>query len=283
MCGGLGNQLFIYAMARRLSLKNVVPLKLDIISGFKKDCYRRKYLLKYFNIQAEMASPYESFETALGLIRRRVRITLSQLRKFNKKSYIIEEKKCFDPRILNLKISQKVYLQGLWQSEHYFKDIEHIIRQDLEIIRPHDFNTIKVAERMRDVNSISLHARSYHEVPREDGATTLSMDYYSKAVNIIARNIDNPHFFCFSDNPEWLRENLKLDFPITIVISCTSDEDFKTIEDFWLMSQCKHHIIANSTFSWWGAWLNNNPDKIVIAPGGGWNNRDLIPKSWITI
>jgi len=283
ICGGLGNQIFIYAMARRLSLKNNVPLKLDIISGFKKDRYQRKYLLKYFNVQGRTANPYESFVRGFGLVQRDIRKNLNKLQKFDKRTYIIEKNKCFDPKILTLEISQKVYLQGLWQSEYYFKDIENVIRHDLEITSPLSLSTIKMAERMRDVNSVSLHTRSYCEVPLKHGATTLGMDYYNKAVNIIARNVDNPHFFCFSDNPGWMKDNLKLDSPVTIVNSDNSEKETKGIEELWLMSQCQHHIIANSTFSWWGAWLNKSPNKLVIAPGGGWNNRDLIPNSWITI
>jgi len=283
MIGGLGNQLFIYAMGRRLALRNNIPLKLDIISGFKNDCYRRKYLLKYFNIQANIAKPYESFETGFGFIRRRIQVKLAQLNMFGNRFYILEKERCFDRRLLNLKINRKVYLQGLWQSEHYFRDIKDIIRKDLEIIRPHDFETIKLAEKMVNLNAVSLHVRSYSEVPKEHGATTLSIDYYQKATKMIAQNISNPHFFCFSDNQVWLKEKMKFEYPVTFVSINTKDEDIEAIEEFWLMSQCKHHIIANSTFSWWGAWLNNNRDKMVIAPDGKWNNRDLIPETWITI
>lgn len=284
ICGGLGNQVFIYAMARRLAFKNDVPLKLDIVSGFTNDRYCRKYLLKYFNIQSEIANPYESFGTRIGQIRRRVLMKLAQLRKFDNRPYIIEENRRFDPRILNLKIKQKVYLQGLWQSECYFKDVEHIIRQDLEIIKPHDFDTIKMAKRIQDINSISLHVRSYHEVPKKDGAIKLSIDYYMKALERIAQEVESPHFFCFSDNPDWVKQNFsRIEFPVTFVTHNISAGDDKAHEDLWLMRQCKHHIVANSSFSWWGAWLNKNPEKIVIAPKGEFYNQNYFPQAWIKL
>ena len=283
--GGLGNQLFIYAMARRLALKNDVALSLDIVSGFKNDGYRRKYLLDNFNIKANIATPYDSFEAGFGKLRRRFRMKVEQFQKLNNRSYIIEEKRSFEPRILNLEIRKIVYIDGLWQSERYFKDIEHIIRQDLELIcQPCDTGTLKMADKIQNVNSISLHGRSYCEVPAKDknGSPEVS-DYYSKAADLIAQHIDNPHFFCFSDNLEWLKKNLKIPFPLTYVSHNPTQEDDNTIKDFWLMTQCKHHIIAESTFSWWGAWLNKSPNKIIIAHRCAWQNPDYIPNSWITL
>lgn len=282
--GGLGNQLFIYAMARRLALKNDVALSLDIVSGFKNDGYRRKYLLHNFNIKADIATPYDSFEAGFGLLRRRVWIKAEQFRKLNNRFYIIEEKRSFEPRILTLEIRKIVYIDGLWQCEHYFKDIEHVIRQDFELIcQPRDTGILKMADKIQNVNAISLHWRSYCDVPPVDGSPALSVDYYSKAVDLIAQHIDNPHFFCFSDDIDWLRINLKIKFPLTFVNHNPAHEDDNTINDLWLMSQCKHHIIANSTFSWWGAWLNKSPNKIIIAPRCAWQNPDYIPNSWITL
>jgi len=283
MRGGLGNQLFIYAMARRLTLKNNAALSLDIVSGFKNDGYRRKYILGYFNIKADIATPYDSFKTGFGSLRRMARLCAEQFRKLDNRSYIIQEKRGFDPRFLNLNIRKKVYIDGLWQSERYFKDIEHIIRQDLEIIRPRDCNTLKMADKIQNANSISLHGRSYREVPLADRGPPFDMDYYSKAAYLIAQRVDNPHFFCFSDDLDWLRANLRIEFPLTYMSHDPTHDNDSTINDLWLMSQCKHHIIASSTFSWWGAWLSKNPNKIVIAPDGAWNNVDYIPNSWITL
>ena len=109
------------------------------------------------------------------------------------------------------------------------------------------------------------------------------MDYYNRAAHSIAQHVEEPHFFCFSDDLDWLKASLKIEFPLTYVSRSPMHEDDNTINDLWLMSQCKHHIIANSTFSWWGAWLNNNPDKIVIAPVCEWQNPDYIPNGWITL
>lgn len=280
--GGVGNQLFIYAIARHLALKNKVALNLDIVSGFNNDGYGRKYLLGNFNIKADIATPYDSFGSGFGLLRRRIQVKAQQFRKLKNLSYIVEEKRDFQSAILNLDIRKRVYIDGLWQSEHYFRDIEQILRKDLEFVCPQESDTIKMADRIQNVNSISLHGRSYHEVPQadEDGSGLVSMNYYSKAADFIAQRIDNPHFFCFSDDLDWLMANLNINYPLTYVRHSPMNEDDSTINDLWLMSQCKHHIIASSTFSWWGAWLNKNPDKIVIAPDGMWNNKDYIPDNW---
>ena len=122
--GGLGNQLFIYAATRRLALTNNVPLKLDIISGFKWDSdFKRKYLLHQFNIQAEIASQWDSFVSPCGRIRRNFLRRINKTVSFKNRFYITEESKEFDTRILQLKVRNRVYLEGYWQSEKYFKDI----------------------------------------------------------------------------------------------------------------------------------------------------------------
>jgi hypothetical protein len=284
LCGGLGNQLFIYAAARRLSLKNNVPLILDAVSGFSDDFYRRNYCLHHFNIKADFTN-YFICRKRFSWLEREIRRKLSTLRKIENRSYIIEEIEAFDSRIYNLQVKGTVYLDGYWQSEKYFKDIEDIIRQDLEIITEHDEDNIKIANEIKSLNAVCLHARRLHGVPNLPNAEpkksvpALPMEYYRKAIELIARRVSNPVFFCFGDYPQWLVENIKIDFPTFIIDNNKDDE--KNYEDLWLMRQCKHFILANSTFSWWGAWLSNNKNKIVIARQFG--NRDCIPNEWITI
>ena len=281
--GGLGNQLFIYAMARRLAVKNDIPLNLDIVSGFKNDGYRRRYLLYNFNIKAIVATSRGYINSIFDIIRLRICINSKQISNIYNRQYIIENDRSFDPGILNCDIRNFAYVDGLWQSEHYFKDIEDVIRTDLELITPRNSATIKAADKINNANAISLHWRSYSEVPPIDGSPALNVDYYKKAIEHITQKINNPHFFCFSDHPDWLKANLDIDFPLTYVSKNTGNEDEDVINDLYLMSQCKHHIIANSTFSWWGAWLNKNLDKIVVAPKCEWQNPDYIPNDWITI
>jgi hypothetical protein len=293
--GGLGNQLFIYAAARRLSLKNNVPLKLDITSGYERDYYQRTYRLNHFNIGAEIASPYQSFKGILGRVRRQILRIISRHRKFEHRVYLDEESREFDPRLLNLQVKGIIYLEGFFAREKYFKDIERIIRDDFQIVTRHDAENLALAGQIQSTNSVCLHVRRLHGLPSKTEAksnpsiSSLSRDYYKKGIEIIARKIAEPVFYCFGDYPQWFVDNIKIDYPITII---NHNKDEKDYEDLWLMSLCKHFIIANSTFSWWGAWLSNYHDKIVIVPdatcyanlsGASIFKRDVIPTGWLAI
>jgi len=293
--GGLGNQLFIYAAARRLSLKNNVPLKLDIISGFQRDYYQRSYRLHHFNIKGEVASRYQSFDGIFGRVRREILKKLAKFSELEKRRYIKEEFPEFDIRLLNLRFKGVIYLDGLWQSKKYFKDIEEIIRDDLKIVTRHDSQALALAEKIQSSNSVGIHVRRLREFPCEGEAKpnpsspALSVDYYKRGIEIIAGKVPDPVFYCFGDYPQWFPENIKMDFPLVVI---NHHKDEKDYEDLWLMSLCKHFIIANSTFSWWGAWLSDHHDKIIITPGGDNDctipgmeifSRDAIPSGWLKI
>lgn len=292
MIGGIGNQLFIYAAARRLALKNSVGLKLDITSGYKNDFYARKFSLSNFNIKAEIASEFESYGSCFGRVRKGISRTIAKTQPFEKRNYIVEEDSHhFDERLLNLKIDRKVYMEGYWQSEKYFKDVESVIRDDLKIIAECSAKSKEFAQVISRCNAVSLHARRLHGVGNikagtpKDSVVSLGIEYYKKAIKSIAEKVDNPHFFCFSDFPGWLEGNLNIDYPMTFITHNWGDEqdhEAKSYEDLWLMSQCKHHILANSSFSWWGAWLSRNQEKIVICPDPEkWNlNKDFVSEGW---
>jgi hypothetical protein len=269
--GGLGNQLFIYAAARRLSHVNGVPLSIDISSGFRNDFYQHKNYLHHFNIKAQIASPKESYEFIGGEIIQTFKRNIDKIvLPFSKRRFLAQERDDFDERLLDYKVRGVVYLEGYWQDEQYFKDIEDILREDLEIVTPHDSKNVELAEEIANCNSICLHARRIYGLPSGENAgpemklPALPVSYYQEAVEFIAKRVSDPHFFCFADFPEWFQENLKIDFPTSYIIRNKGDE--KNFEDLWLMSKCKHFIVANSTFSWWGAWLCSDKEKIVIAP-----------------
>jgi hypothetical protein len=293
--GGLGNQLFMYAAARRLSLKNNVPLLLDVTSGFQNDYFLRNYRLNHFNIKAETASPYQSFNGILGRVRRQILRMISKCYKFDHRLYLDEKSRQFDVRLLNLEVNGIIFLEGYWASEKYFKDIEGSIRDDLRIVAKHDAENLAMAEKIQSTNSVCLHVRRLRGLPSTTDAKSdpsipsLDIDYYKKGIEIIAGKISEPVFYCFGDHPQWFIDNIKIDYPITVIDYNKYEKDY---EDLWLMSLCKHFIIANSTFSWWGAWLSNHNDKIVIVPDAniyhnisGINifNRDNIPSGWLTI
>jgi hypothetical protein len=264
--GGLGNQMFIYAAARCLAIRNGVPLSLDVRSGFVRDAYRRSYQLSRFNIMAQEANAWDSFSGPLGLLRRKALRAINRNILATRPNYI-REAASFEESLLSLKVSGKTYLEGYWQDERYFEPCAEQLRRDFTLVEPVSAETGEIARQMQDCDSVSLHARRYDSVsdPRLAlAAPSLAADYYLAAMDETAATLDKPHFFCFSDQPEWFRNNMKTRYPMTFVTH--NQQRCNDHEDLWLMGQCAHHIIANSTFSWWGAWLGSNPAKMIIAP-----------------
>lgn len=286
LIGGLGNQLFQYATARRLAHLHDVPLKIDT-SGFI-DYTLHKYSLHPFNIIEDIASAYD-----LYLIKKPYRKRLNQPFKFlkyailrkNQITPIIDQTMGFYPEILSL--PDNVYLDGYWQSEKYFKDIDQIIRTDFSIKRLPDKLNIKIGEQIADSESVSIHIRrgDYVNNPQTNQIHGVcSLEYYQKAISEMLMRIDRPKFYVFSDAPAWAKANISVESPIVFL---THNDASKNYEDLRLMSMCNHHIIANSSFSWWGAWLSKNSEKIVVAPKKWFASEplnvlteDLIPSSW---
>ena len=288
--GGLGNQMFQYALARRLSLQHDVSLKLDI-SQF--ETYKlRRYSLNVFNIIEDFAT-----ENDIARIKGKgfvsSRRPIEKLLPYYKRSCVYEKFSRFDPNIL--KSPKNLYLAGHWQSERYFKEIEDIIRREFTMRFKPDANNERMIMLIKSANAVSLHIRRADYVTK--AATnqfhgTCSITYYQQAVETITRKVSSPHFFVFSDDILWAKENLTLKYPTEFISYNNNTKDF---EDLRLMTNCNHHIIANSTFSWWGAWLSSNPNKIVIAPKKWFNNTsimefdvdkdaiDLIPEDWIRV
>ena len=287
--GGLGNQLFCYAAARRLALVNSAELVIDNISGFAFDvAYHRQYQLDHFNISSRKASTAERLEP-FSRARRFLKRQLNQCFPFELRAYIQQNGNNFDPRLLNVKPHGEVYLEGYWQSEGYFKDVEASIRDDLQIISPTNIDNMDTAERMRNHLSIAVHVR-FFDNPHEASIHNASDDYYARAVSTMEMIIPNAHYFIFSDRPDDARVRIPLpDDRVTCLSHNQGDEN--AYADLWLMTQCQHFIIANSTFSWWGAWLAKHAGKQVIAPGeqpalegvGGWGFDGLLPKEWIVL
>jgi len=287
LTGGLGNQMFQYAIGRHLSCMHKVPLKLDI-SGFREYTLRT-YRLSHFAIPEDFASDFDienvKFHNHTGLLRALDSLT-SRFQPYNLKNVYKEPFFPYDPNILKCK--NHVYLEGYWQTEKYFKEIEEIIRRDFTIVDEPDLRNKTMAEQIRKSESVSIHIRrgDYVTNPTTNAYHgTCSEDYYKKAIQIIKNHIHQPQFFIFSDDPTWVREHLDTGYPTVFVDFNGPDKDY---EDLRLMSLCQHHIIANSSFSWWGAWLCRNIEKIVIAPKKWFNKpdintKDLIPDTWIQL
>ncbi len=286
--GGLGNQLFCYAAAKALAEKTKMPLYVDLYSGFQKDFYKREPALTHFNVPIKRAGTLGSFKfpfsTKLITLLRKLSIKHPFIKRFY---YFESDFSKVDTAFFSIQTKPFVYLDGYWQSEKYFEDIKEILKKEFVLTTPHSDENKTWAEKIKNENAVVVHARRLHGVPNEKNAKprsdirSLSLDYYSKSMDLIASKVENPHFYCFSDYPEWFKDNLKTSYNVTFVTHNQYGEN-TTYEDFWLMSLCKHFIISNSTFSWWAAWLAENTEKIVIAPPLDiWENKEIVPKDWI--
>lgn len=284
LIGGLGNQLFQYAAARALALRRGAQVKLDL-TAFESYGLRR-YELASYPIAAGIATAEElqaigKEQPASGLLARLVgQLKASRLHHYREPSYN------FDPRLAEQPLP--LLMDGYWQSERYFLDFAGVLRAELTPQEPLEAVNAELAERIRATTAVSLHVRRGDYV--SDAHTNAyhgvcSLDYYRAAVAHIRERVPEAQLFVFSDDHDWTRDNLKLDLPTSYVTANSADKGFR---DLQLMSMCKHHIIANSSFSWWGAWLNPSPDKIVAAPKrwfakGGNDTRDLLPPAWVQL
>jgi hypothetical protein len=284
--GGLGNQMFQYAAGRCLAYSLNTGLKLDI-SPFRNDPLRG-YELSAFSITENIASGADMNQVRRPLpwmIRHPAQALKSIIRQNNPVRYVKENQFHFDPEIPVL--PDNVYLEGYWQSEKYFKKIEPLIRQEFRLRVAPGALVQESAGRIRDGNAVSIHIRrgDFLSNPATNATHGVcSVDYYQRAVEKIVSLVDDARFWIFSDDPGWVTENITLNHPAC----CVSDHHFNNYEDLYLMSCCRHHIIANSSFSWWGAYLGSYSGKMVIAPKN-WFKRtdisttDLLPDSWIQL
>jgi hypothetical protein len=286
--GGLGNQLFAYAAARRLALVNEAELVLDHVTGFAHDRYNRHYQLYHFSIPCRKASAMERLQPFPHL-QRKLLLLINRHRPFESRSYLKQEGIDFDTRLLTLRSRPNLYIEGYWQSEGYFKDVEQQIRQDLRIHPPTDSTNLAMAEQIRQHVAVAVHVRFFDDPIANTGSigNNAPDGYYQRALSASESRIPGAHYYLFSDRPDAAQALIPLpDDRVTLVHHNVGDKN--AYADLWLMSQCQHFIIANSTFSWWGAWLANNINKTVIAPGieirngsASWGFKGLIPNGWI--
>ena len=261
--GGLGNQLFCYAVARRMALVNNTELVIDDVSGFAyDDVYQRHYQLDHFNIPCRKATAAERLEP-FARVRRYLKRRSNLKIPFAQRNYLTQESIDFDPRVLDFKPHGTVYLEGCWQSEVYFKDVDTILRKELQITPPTDSVNLAMAEHIIGCTAVMVHVR-FFDGPHATSINNAPVDYYSLAIETMEHQIPTAHYFIFSDKPDAARAKIPLpDDRITLVDFNQGDEN--AYADLWLMTQCKHFIIANSTFSWWGAWLAEQAETIIIS------------------
>src|SRR2546422_912645 len=266
LMGGLGNQMFQYAAARRVALSNNVPLKLDI-SWFARSP-DRAYALRALSIEEAFASPDDLRQLAGPSARGLGRLVFRLRRRFkigHRWTWIQERRLSrFDRRLPAA--TSPVYLDGYWQSERYFGDIADTIRRDFTIAAPADGRSREIADQIVATESVSVHVRrgDYVSDPRKSGARSVcTPDYYRRCVTRIAERLALPPLFLFSDAPRWVPATLQFDPPPPLVSRVPAPPEH---EDLRLMGAGRHHTTANSSFSWGGAWLNPSCDKLVLAP-----------------
>ena len=278
--GGLGNQLFQYAIGRYLSVKNNDTLTLDnsFLNITNATGYTlRNYELDIFPITPRILNKEKYFGSS---ITSRIRTPLSGIRYINEPSFK------FIPEVSNWK--GDVYLEGYWQSEKYFCKIANIIRDDLKFSPVLNEDNSKVALQINSCNSVSIHIRRTDYIGRDGAATyhyVCPITYYLNAIEWIVKLFPDAVFFIFSDDISWVRNNLQIGYPHYFINQNYGKQSYV---DMQLMSMCKHHIIANSSFSWWGAWLNKYEQKKVIAPERWFtdpdiDDSDIIPESWLKL
>ena len=277
--GGLGNQMFQYAAGRRLALQLGTELKLDATAYMAGA--NRHYSLTHFRVAAEVATP-RKIDYWLG--RGNVLARLS-VRFFQRKSIqqVTEQNFRFDPEVLTL--PDNVYLDGYWQDERYFADASDQIRKDLSFHEPLRGRNAELATRIGSCTAVALHVRrgDYVDNPSTNAwHGVCSTTFYRNSIERINADCDDPVFFVFSDDLAWARRNLPL--PCNAVFVAGNDATQAAL-DLHLMTLCRHHIIANSSFSWWGAWLAKHPDQIVLAPKHWYRNlepgdRNPAPSQW---
>lgn len=278
--GGLGNQMFQYAFYK--SLCKIYPdTKLDILSF---EDYRLHNGYELEKIFINLNSVYANANEIRKLADNHHGSTAHIRKKFFgiKKTHYLEKFLGYNNVCLD-KLKNR-YFEGYWQSEKYFSHIEGVIRQEFRFTPFDEKMNINISKEINLTNSISVHVRRGDYVNHPLYSNICTELYYEKAINLMLKRVDHPHFFVFSDDISWCIDNLKLTDRVTYINWNNKEKSYR---DMQLMSLCKHNIIANSSFSWWGAWLNTNTDKIVIAPSRVINSNhdivDFVPDQWLKI
>lgn len=281
---GLGNQLFRYAYARAL-IERGYEVKLDIGHDFDKLCPVpinndiRKISLCDFNISIDTidVNDYGKYNYLLGCRwKDRVIKTLTAYGLYKYKLYEEKEQHYVNESYY---ISDNVYAKGWFQSERYFQNIRSILLKELSL-KKEPFINDKLSQLIENNNSVCIHVRRGDYVKLNHA---LNKYYYYKAIEIISQEVQEPVFVVFSDNIEWAKRNIKSEHPI---IFSSDFGEFTDSEELIIMSRFKNIIISNSTYSWWSAWLNDNKDKIVIAPNNySWfeGQFGIVAKGWTVI
>jgi len=272
--GGIGNQLFQYYFGRKIADLNNTSLKLDI-SGFESYSWH-KFELNKFNLKYNIAS-IEDVEILLqdNFIAKGVQKFLP----YYKRKFVKQRVDFYDSNLL--KIKDNSYLEGYWQCDKYFLKMREKILSEMTLNPKFENEQFKDLKKgILKNNSISLHVRRGNYLDLK--VPVCSIEYYESALNLISKFIEDFKVYIFTNDMQWCRDNFSGKYNVKII---SGQENIYDYHELILMSLCKHNIISNSTFSWWGGWLNNSPNKKIIFPkiAKEMLNKDLFLKEWIEL
>ena len=287
---GIGNQLFMYANAYSLSKSYNYQLFIDNTSGyFKKKDQLRTYELNNFLLEENLATSDLKFDTHSKNLKRKILIKLDKFR--NYRSFILEKKdankKTFFTKINLDNYSNKLFLEGHFESEKYFYEYKDDLKKIFKVKNNLLENNNLYMNDIKNNNSVSICIRQnrYSEGRLKNNDKSLkftkdTIDYIHRAITYIKKKIDNPMFFVWSNDFKNLREHFNEREYVFVENSIN-----KSLNDFHLFNFSKHFIVGPTSFHWWGAWLNNNPNKICLRPKNinPSNNNDFWPNEWISI
>jgi hypothetical protein len=283
--GGLGNQMFQYAAAKSLSRMVSTSLRVDVSDYMLSPGHNGFELNDVFKCDLRICTQEEirSLLGWRGLPCVKKRLKMKKYAMLRGKSFVVEPHFHFWKNFFDSK--DQIYMCGFWQSEKYFSHIAEEIRNDFEFKEELSMINYEIANSMENSKSVSIHIRRGDYISNRYNYLfhgTCSLEYYNKAIQYIADNVEDPFFYIFSDDMAWVRTALRVRFPCLYV---DHNPGGQSHNDMRLMSLCRHHITANSSFSWWGAWLGRNGRKIVVAPERWFRDEsmrtdDLCPASW---
>lgn len=280
--GGIGNQMFQYAFKKKIDQMTGTNNQIDVRFYSDHSAHNGYELQSVFGIKdneynGSLIPPSEKHKY------------YSRLCYYLNKRMIVASKYMIEVMInysdaYKSAMAEDYYFDGYWQSQDYFQDIEDEIRNTFVFPGFDEDKNIEICKTAREKNCVSLHVRRGDFLKASKFVALGSGSYYDRAVSLIKSKVDDPVFIVMSDDIEWCREHFNEEKMIFVDWNSGS----KSYRDMQIMSICKHNIVANSSFSWWGAWLNNNPEKIVIAPSRFYtdNKRDeshILPAEWTKI
>jgi hypothetical protein len=293
LVGGLGNQLFQYAFGRAISIRNKQPLIFDLawfdqVKDEKDEITTvREYALAPFELPVKTQCIGLPKPKTNGVVARIIRRCIRVLPRCHAGHRIYSERGFgFDADALVQ--NGAIWYDGYWQSYKYFAEIEATLIKDLSQRDKLSKRSQEMLSKIAGCDAICLHIRRGDYVSNKNAANMhglCDVDYYSRGLEFVLHGLENPHCFIFSDEPAWALSNLNL--PISKTVVDINDIN-SAHEDLWLMSACSHFVIANSSLSWWGAWLSTAHNKVVVAPrkwfvDSGINTSDLIPSEWVRL